>query len=408
MTTVSAKYPRLLTLTGYAGFVLIGCNLVLIPALIRSVEHDFHQTDAGLGLFYFISSLIYAFGAFSGGLLTERLGRRTVLCASVGLLGVGLLGESLAPTWPLLFVALVPTGWGAGATDGGINGLFLDLYRDARGGALNFLHLFFSIGALIGPFLFGELVTAGVSWRVIVFGVGLCALPIFGVLLAVAMPSGRHEQHAAEVRQEEISGAERSLRPFIGLALSICFYVAAEVAVSNWIVKLLAGVPVATATGILSVFWAGLALGRLLSNWLAERIDYYIFTVSCALLGALALLAAIAVPWLPLAALFFGLTGVFYGPIYPMIMALGGNIYPRRLSRLSGGLATAAVLGSTIYPPLMGLMAAQIGLRAGMVGAALLGLPMAAGLLGTRAAARQAARADSAAARAAPARRVGR
>jgi fucose permease len=90
----------------------------------------------------------------------------------------------------------------------------------------------------------------------------------------------------------------------------------------------------------------------------------------------------------PLAGALFGLTGVFFGPIYPMIMALGGNIYPRRLAALSGGLAAAAVAGSVVYPPLMGLMAARIGLRAGMAGAALLGLPMALALLGARAAAR--------------------
>src|SRR5205823_4473289 len=85
--------------------------------------------------------------------------------------------------------------------------------------------------------------------------------------------------------------AEQSLLPFAGLALGIGLYVAAEVAVSNWLVKLLVAVPVATATEFLSVFWAGLALGRLLSNRLAERIDYYAFTVGCIVL-ALALLGA--------------------------------------------------------------------------------------------------------------------
>jgi fucose permease len=81
---------------------------------------------------------------------------------------------------------------------------------------------------------------------------------------------------------------------------------------------------------------------------------------------------------------------MFFGPIYPMIMALGGNIYPRRLAALSGSLSAAAVAGSIVYPPLMGVMAAHIGLRAGMVGAALLGIPMALALLGARAAARRA------------------
>ena len=406
MISSSVRPSRLLTLSGYAGFVLIGWNAVLIPSLIRSIEHQFRQSDAAFGLLYFTASLVYACGAFSGGFLTERLGRRAVLCAGVLALGAGLGGEGIAPTWVTLVAALVPASWGGGVIDGGINALFLDLYRDARGGALNLLHVFFSLGALVSPFVVGQLITAGVPWRSIFLGTGVWALPLAGLLAMVGMPSGRHNRRLRKPAQGD--AAEQSLLPFAGLALAIGLYVAAEVAVSNWLVKLLVAVPVATATEVLSVFWAGLAVGRLLSNRLAERIDYYAFTVGCIVLASLALLGAIFAPILPLAGALFGLTGMFFGPIYPMIMALGGNIYPRRLAALSGSLAAAAVAGSIVYPPLMGVMAAHIGLRAGMAGAALLGIPMALALLGARAAARRATAAPHATLEAAGARRAGR
>jgi MFS family permease len=83
----------------------------------------------------------------------------------------------------------------------------------------------------------------------------------------------------------------------------------------------------------------------------------------------------------------YGLAGLFNGPIYPMIMAIGGNIYPHRLAALSGSLAAAAVVGSVAYPPLVGIMASHIGIRAGLLGAGILGIPAAAGLLGARVAA---------------------
>jgi fucose permease len=404
--SASSSSSRLLPLSGYVGFVLIGWSMVLMPSLIRSIEHQFRQSDAAFGLLYFTASLVYACGAFSGGFLTERLGRRAVLCAGVLALGAGLGGEGIAPTWVTLVAALVPASWGGGVIDGGINALFLDLYRDARGGALNRLHVFFSLGALVSPFVVGQLITAGVPWRSIFLGTGVWALPLAGLLAMVGMPSGRHDRHLRKPAQGD--AAEQSLLPFAGLALAIGLYVAAEVAVSNWLVKLLVAVPVATATEFLSVFWAGLAVGRLLSNRLAERIDYYAFTVGCIVLASLALLGAIFAPILPLAGALFGLTGMFFGPIYPMIMALGGNIYPRRLAALSGSLAAAAVAGSIVYPPLMGVMAAHIGLRAGMAGAALLGIPMALALLGARAAARRATTAPHATLGAAGARRAGR
>jgi len=383
------------TLSGYYGFVLIGWNSVLIASMIRSIEHDFGQSDASFGLFYLITALCYALGAFVGGLLSERVGRKRVLLAAAALLALGLGGEGAAPTWVALIGAATAVNVGAGATDGGINGLFLDLYRHARGGALNRLHMFFGIGALLAPIAVGLALTARVPWRAVPFGAAVGCLPLLALLATAPLPTGRREQ-AVEPRPRTREDQGSSL-PFAGLALSIGLYVATEMGVSNWVVRLLSGVPVATATGILSLFWLGLAAGRLLSNWLAERLDYAAFTLGCIALASLALAAAVLSPSLPLTAALFTLAGLGSGPIYPMIMALGGDRYPHRLAALSGALSGAAVTGSIVYPPLMGLMAAHIGLRGGMIGAALLGLPSALGIVIATRRPAAATRADAAA-----------
>jgi len=374
-----------LTYAGYLGFVLIGWNAVLVPSLIRSLEYDFRQTDATFALFYFLSSLVYATAAFTGGFLTERLGRRAVLSLGALLLALGLIGEGLAPTWIVLLLTAVPVNWGAGVIDGGTNGLFLDLYTQARAGALSLLHVFFSVGALAAPFVIGLLLGGGISWRAFPFALAICSAPLLAILLTTPMPSGRHDRPAESASRRSGQGEQTSLIPFAGLAISIGLYVASEIGVSSWLVKLLADEPIATATGVLSIFWGGLALGRLLSNRIAERLDYVAFTIGCILLSSAALAAALLVPWLPLSAALFGFTGLFSGPVYPMIVALGGTIYPRRAAALGGSLAAAAVVGSLLYPPLIGVMAASIGIRGGLMGAALLGIPESLGIVLARA-----------------------
>jgi fucose permease len=370
---------RAASLAGYAGFVLIGWNAVLVPSLIRSVEHTFGVTDAAVGVFFFVSALVYAAGSFGGGLLTERVGRRIVLAVAAALLSLGLAGESAAPAWWLFLLATPLVNWGAGAIDGGINGMFLDLYREARGGALNLLHTFFSVGAFVGPFVVGVLVSGGINWRAVILGTGAVSLLVAFWLLGLSLPSGRHRaEHSAGIQQ---TASERSLLPFLGLAAGICFYVAGEIGISNWLVKFLNNQPVTLATGVLSGFWAGLALGRLLSRWIAEKVDYVVFTVGCFLLASATLILALISPWFPLEAFFFVLAGLFSGPVYPMIMSIGGNIYPHRLARLSGSLSAAAVVGGLTYPPIMGFMAASTGIGAGMLGAALLGIPGALAVL---------------------------
>jgi fucose permease len=305
-----------------------------------------------------------------------------VLTASGVLSLAGTVGQAAAPIWLLFLLATVPAGWGMGLIDGGINGLFLDLYRDARGGALNFLHLFFSLGALVGPACIGLLLTAGMDWRVITVLTALAYLPFIPALVVVAMPSGRRGPPETRLPAEDgVDRGERSLLPFVGLALGIGLYVAAEAGVSSWLVQFLSGVSVGVATGVLSAFFGGLSLGRLLSRWVADRIEYYAFTIGCIVLASFALVGAIFSPWLLVSALLFTLCGMFFGPIFPMIMALGGNIYPHRLATLSGGLTTAAVVGGIIYPPLMGALESHIGLIGGMLGAALLGIPTMGGIV---------------------------
>jgi fucose permease len=379
--TEPGKPQRLLQITGYYSFLLLGWSSLLLPSLIRSVEHAFGRSDADFALLYFLSSLAYAAAAFTGGFLTERVGRRVVLVAALLVAAIGAVGQALSPSWVLLLIAIMFGAWGSGSIDGGVNALFLDVYRDARGGALSFLHLFFGLGALIGPFCIGLAVTAGMNWRLALLFTGAAFLIGVPIMTRVPMPSGRHAHETDNKPAEHLNETERSLLPFAGLAVGIGFYVAAEIGVSSWLVQFLSGVSVAAATAVLSGFWGGLSLGRFLSGWIADRMDYYAYTIGCIVLASLSLIGAVIVPWLPLSALLFALTGMFFGPIFPMIMTLGGNIYPHRLAALGGSLTTAAVVGGLIYPPLMGILESRIGLSGGMIGAALLGIPMAGAVL---------------------------
>ena len=363
-----------LGLIGYGSFVLIGWGGLLVPSLIRSIEHDFQQTDAGLGLFYFVSAVLYATGALGGGFATERLGRRTVLTLAALLYGVGLVGLALAPSWPGFLLAALPANLGGGAIDGGVNGLFLDVYRTGRARALGLLHLFFALGALIAPLVVGRLVDAGVPWQAVVLAT---SVPAFVVALGFAVtnfPSGRHE-----------AGAERTRLglqlPLILLAVAVSFYVAGEVGVSAWLVRFLESAPLSVATGALSLFWAGLTLGRLVSARYGDRFDHRRFAIVATVVASVALVLAVVVPSLPISIVLFGVVGFAYGPIYPMVMAVAGDLFPDRSSAVSGFLAFFAIAGAVFYPPVMGFLSVTVGLGWAMIGAAALGIGCAGALL---------------------------
>ena len=361
---------------GGLGFLLIGWTGLLVPSLIRSVEGGFGQTDAGIGLFYFVDAVAYVTGSLIGGYATERLGRRAVLSLAAALVGVGLLAMGTVPSWSLFLLAAFPLGLGSGAIDGGVNGLYIDLYPTSRGQALNRVHLFFSLGALTSPLIVGRLVDAGVPWQAVILGTTLVAFPLAILLALTGLPSGRHH------RPDGGSAASIGYAlPLILLAVAIACYVASEIGVSSWLVRYLSAAPLSTATAALSLFWAGNLLGRLVSARYADRFDHLRLAIASSLVAASTIVVALIAPSLELSIALFALVGFASGPIYPLIMAIGGDRFPDRSAAVSGFLAGTAVIGSIVYPPVMGFMSVTVGLTTAMLGSALLGYVSAGALV---------------------------
>jgi fucose permease len=372
--------PRAAGVLACVGLLLIGWSGLLVPSLIREIERDFVQTDAGLGIYYFVGASAYATGSFSGGMLTERFGRRRVFTIATLLIGLGTATLGLVPIWAVVLLSSIPAGFGSGAIDGGVNGLVLDLFPTARGRALNTLHLFFGVGALSSPLVVGRLVEGGVPWQAVVVGTAAVTVP-FAVLWAVVrLPHGRHRAAATA------PGATRTGRlalrwPLIALELAIACYVASEIGVSNWLIRFLEDVPLATATTSLSLFWGGLALGRLISARYSDRFDHLRYATVSALAAGVATIAAVIVPSTEASIALFAVVGFASGPIFPLIIAIGGERHPGRSAAVSGFLTSAAVIGGLIYPPVMGFLSVNVGLAVAMVGAGLLGVACAGALL---------------------------
>jgi fucose permease len=198
------------------------------------------------------------------------------------------------------------------------------------------------------------------------------------------MPDGR----VGAVAEDPVEASATSRRlgdrlaaPLILLAIAISCYVASEIGVSNWLVRFLEPAPITVATTALSLFWAGLAIGRLFAARFADRFDHVRFAAAASVAMSIALFGAILVPSLPASIALFALAGVATGPVFPMIIAIGGDRYPDRTSAVSGFLSSAAVVGSIVYPPVMGFLSVSVGLTVAMLGTVLLGLASAGALL---------------------------
>jgi fucose permease len=365
------RRPPAAAVLGCLSFVLIGWSGLLIASLIRSVEHDFGQTDAGMGLFFLVNAAAYGTGVLGGTLLTQRFGRRPVLAGGVGLAIVGLGVLSTAGVWPIFVLGAIPFGIGCGTLDGAGNGLILDLFPDGRGRALNLLHFSFSVGALACPAVVGRAVEAGIPWQAVLMGTAILAVPIAVWFARADMPSGRHGQLEARAAPGVRLLFDRTL---LALGIGIACYVASEVGVSNWLVRFLAAVPLSLATTTLTLYWAGLTVGRLAAARIGDRFDHTAFATAASVATGILIVMAVVAPSTGLSILLFGAAGVASGPIFPLIVAVGGERFPDRSAAVGGYLSGAAVVGGISYPPVMGLLSVTVGLPAAMVGTSALAL----------------------------------
>jgi fucose permease len=62
-------------------------------------------------------------------------------------------------------------------------------------------------------------------------------------------------------------------------------------------------------------------------------------------------------------------------------VAIGGERHPGRSAAVGGFLTGAAVVGSVIYPPIMGFLSVNVGLAVAMFGTGLLSIACAGALL---------------------------
>lgn len=364
---------RAIVLASYASFILIGWSGLFVPSLLRILQADFHRSDAEFAVAYLLIAVLFAAGALSSGLIAGRVGRGAVSAAGTLLIAGGFALEAVAPEWPVFLVGAALTGGGCGVTDAIGSSVIMDLATSESGSDLNRLHVFYSVGALAAPIAIGVLVSLGLQWRLVA-----AALSVAGVALAPplsragAIPARPPLQAPSEPAAPAASGLSGLHLALAGLGLAIACYVAAESGVSSWLVDFLADEPMSTATLALSLFWLGIAVGRMVASRVAGRFDPVRFTATCALAGGIAVLAAVGLASGPLRIGLFLVAGCAFGPVYPMILAVAGSLFPHRAAAVAGIVTSAGVAGSVSYPPLMGVIAGFAGLGAGMLGVALL------------------------------------
>jgi len=264
-----------------------------------------------------------------------------------------------------MLVAAALVGLGQGAIDIASNAIVADLNRERLGAALNYLHVMFGIGALLGPVIVGFALRYRIPYS-ITFAGGAAATA------ALALMLWRAPSIDTRAAAEEVRGALAILaRPMIWLIAAVLFlYVGAETGVGAWLFSYLRAtlaVSPARASWAVSLYWFGLVAGRMAGGVLANRSAPKTMSVAAAALSAAAIIGVLAGPAAPLfAGVMIFLIGAGYGPVFPNMIAIGAAAFPAEVGRMTSVVAAGGAVGAIIVPWMMGYALAAGGARSSM------------------------------------------
>lgn len=369
----------------FFSFILIGMSDGAVGVLLPSIIAFYAIDKATASLLFPSSTLGYLIAAFNSGLLLERLGRRVFLMLGAAAFAVGTLLVFLTPPFPLLLPAMLCVGFGLAILDAGFNAYIAGLPGSTR--LLNYLHAFYGGGALLGPLVASSILALALGWNVtylIWAAIGSVTLIAFSVLFEGKRPQLAHGAEASHTGEADNSSNLLAATLRSGIvwlsALFLLIYVGTEVTIGSWSYSLLTEErhqPVLQSGWMVSGYWFGLTVGRIVLGHLTERLGGR-RTIQLCLGGVLVGIALIwAAPDGVVAALGLWLTGFSLGPIFPTTIALIGGIVPERLRQSAiGFIASLGSMGAAAYPWIAGNVAQRLGLWALLPFVAVLTLAM--------------------------------
>ncbi|UNK72626.1 MFS transporter [Microbacterium sp. H1-D42] len=362
----------------------VGVALLFLTngALLANILPRYPEIKASLGLdatFYGLSIAAFPAGAIFVGLsaavFIRRFGSARVAMIGSILTALALLFAGLAPTAIVFALGLFLAGAADAITDVAQNAHSLRVQRAYDRSIINSFHAIWSIGAVLG----GSMAAVAIALRVPVGAHLAVSTVVFGVVVVLAyrmcLPGPDAESGADAGATASGDGARTGFSPRLAVTLVALILIATAGAViedagMSWATLYLSdslGAAAAlAATGYIALVGAQF-VGRIFGDRLIDRFGARAMVISGGLFAAAGMGLALAFPTVPGTILGFALAGLGSATLIPTAFQEADDM--PGLKHGSGITIVAWMLrfGFLLAPPVVGVIADNVGLRAGLV-----------------------------------------
>jgi fucose permease len=351
----------------YISFISLGLPDALLGSAWPSMFQTLNVPVSYAGIIAMIISGGTIVSTLFSGKSIHKFGTGKLTTLSVGMTAVALFGFSISTSFWHLCLWGIPYGLGAGSVDAALNN-FVALHYKAR--HMNWLHCFWGVGATIGPYIMGILLTKGFKWNSGYFTISLIQIVLTSVLF-FTLPLWKEKKTGNKTKEEKYKNY--SLKEVITLpgtmSIMIAFfsYCALEATTGLWAASYLVlnrGIAAEIAAKWAASFYFGITIGRFISGFITFKMN----NKNMIRLGQGIIILGLLLLILPFSnyTAFIGLIliGLGCAPIYPSLIHSTPTNFGKDVSHSIIGVQMAsAYLGITLMPPLFGFLQEHFDIR---------------------------------------------
>lgn len=349
----------------YIAFISLGLPDSLIGSAWPVMQGELGVPVSFAGIVTMIISAGTIVSSLLSDKLTRKLGAGLVTAVSILMTAIALFGFSISHSFIFLCLWAIPYGLGAGAVDAALNN-YVALHYASR--HMNWLHCFWGVGAAASPYIMSYYLTRGYGWNNGYRAVSIVQI-ILTVLIFISLPLWKRKETEKQ-KQETPAKALRVTQAFRikgvpQILITFFAYCALEQTTGLWASSYLVqhrGIHADTAARFASLFFLGITFGRFLCGFIADKLgDKQLIRIGIftAMAGAIVILIPVSMDIFALAGLI--IIGLGCAPIYPSIIhSTPFNFGKENSQSIIGIQMASAYVGTTLMPPLFGLIASHI------------------------------------------------
>jgi FHS family glucose/mannose:H+ symporter-like MFS transporter len=346
---------KALTAASYLSMLFLGVATTMIGAVARNID----LTPFQIGLFLTIQNVGFMISVWISGALADSVEKPRILLAGSLILAFSFFTFYLTGSLWLNLLIMMMIGVGVGTYEGVTDAMLLDMHEKRQSLQINVNHFFVTFGAIVITIY---LIYLEMNWRIslVQSGVIVLILAAFYALSRLAKKTAPKEDYLQRIR---IISRDRMVGSLFLAAVVVVGVEIGSIGILTTYLMDLRGFTQTTSKIGLVVFLVGIAVGRIVIGYISQdkKISSYILSMfGFATLTYVALYFLGLGDWTYVSVF---LAGFSISAIFPLIITLGGQIYPEMAGTVIGSIKVAIPIGGILLPLLMSLMSRQTSLQ---------------------------------------------